>query len=245
MKNYLDFSITKQPDDTTCGPTCLHSIYQYFGDSIDLHTVIEETPKFKEGGTLAVFLACHALKRGYKAKIYTYNLEVFDPTWLTKKGTDIIKKLKAQMDNKTYPKFQTATKGYLEFLENGGELLLEDLRPALIRNYLKKGIPILTGLNATYLHRTMREFGHQGDDDDIRGESVGHFVVLHGYDKEKREVYVADPLYTNPLSTSHYYAAGIERVICSILLGILTYDANFLIIEPKTKDNKNVDLDRR
>ena len=31
--------------------------------------------------TLAVLLGCHALRRGYEATIYTFNLQVFDPTW--------------------------------------------------------------------------------------------------------------------------------------------------------------------
>ena len=32
-----------------------------------------------QGGTLDVFLANHALQRGYKATILTYNLDLFDP----------------------------------------------------------------------------------------------------------------------------------------------------------------------
>ena len=70
-------------------------------------------------------------------------------------------------------------------------------------------------------------------DDDIRGRPAGHFVVLCGYDKETREVLVADPLLKNPLSGTHSYAVSIERVLGAVLLGILTYDANLLIIEPR------------
>ena len=66
----------------------------------------------------------------------------------------------------------------------------------------------------------------------MRGEPIGHFVILCGYDKEERTVLVADPLKSNPLSDSHQYLVNIDRVICSILLGIMTYDANLLIIEP-------------
>ena len=73
--------ILTQPDDSTCGPTSLHAVYQYFDDDISLDQVIKEVSFLEEGGTLAVMLGCHALKRGYKVKIYTYNLHVFDPTW--------------------------------------------------------------------------------------------------------------------------------------------------------------------
>jgi len=103
----------------------------------------------------------------------------------------------------------------------------------LIRKYLNRAIPILTGLSATYLYRSPREFGPHAEYDDIRGEASGHFVVLCGYDQKPKNVLVADPLLPNPVSDSHQYVININRVICAILLGILTYDANLLIIEPE------------
>ena len=48
----LNVRIERQPDYTTCGPTALHAIYGYYGDPIDLDTVIAETPKLPGGGTL-------------------------------------------------------------------------------------------------------------------------------------------------------------------------------------------------
>ncbi len=57
--------------------------------------------------------------------------------------------------------------------------------------------------------------------------------MLCGYDKEKREVLVADPYKMNPVSNDHYYMVSIARLLGAVLLGILTHDANLLIIEPK------------
>ena len=68
-----------QPDDMTCGPTCLHAVYRYFDDDVPLEQVVGEASMLDEGGTLAVLLGCHAQRRGYEASIYTYNLDVFDP----------------------------------------------------------------------------------------------------------------------------------------------------------------------
>ena len=102
----------------------------------------------------------------------------------------------------------------------------------IIRRYLNRAIPILTGLSATYLYRSAREFGPEGKPDDIHGEPAGHFVVLSGYDREAMNVAVADPL-PNPVSNQQHYWVSIDRVICSILLGILTYDANLLVIQPR------------
>ena len=75
------FEIQPQPDDTTCGPTCLHAVYKHFGDDISLEQLLDEVPRSESGGTLGVHLANHALARGYEARILTWNLRVFDPTW--------------------------------------------------------------------------------------------------------------------------------------------------------------------
>jgi hypothetical protein len=45
-------------------------------------------------------------------------------------------------------------------------------------------------------------------------------------------VRIADPLHPNPLAPEQYYEVGFARLVCAILLGVLTYDANFLVIEP-------------
>ena len=229
-KLHLDISV--QPDDITCGPACLHSVYEYYGDSIPLQQVITEVKSLKGGGTLAVLLGNHALQRGYKATIYTYNLNMFDPTWFTENKV-LAEKLQAQATIRNDEKLSFATQGYLEFLERGGKLFFEDLTIGLIRKFLKKSIPILTGLSSTYLYRSVRENPSNDQDDDIAGTPTGHFVILSGYDKETREVLVADPYKMNPVSNDHYYMVSIARLLGAILLGILTHDANLLIVEPK------------
>ena len=234
----LELEILPQPDDTTCGPTCLHAIYRYLGDPADLQTVIREVTQLENGGTLAVMLANHALQRGYRATIYTYNVQFFDPTWFAQPGVDVQAKLVAQAAAKQDQKLQIATAAYLEYLKRGGVIRFEDLTTHLIRKHLVAGTPVLTGLSSTYLHRAAREFGPEDDTDDIRGLPAGHFVVLCGYDKDRRTVRVADPLHPNPLGLGTMYSITIERVLCAILLGVLTYDANMLIIEPHAKQKR-------
>jgi hypothetical protein len=70
--------------------------------------------------------------------------------------------------------------------------------------------------------------------DDIRGLPTGHFVVLSGYKLNNRTVRVADPYSSNPKYSKHYYDVKVDRLVNSILLGILTYDANLLVLEPIT-----------
>lgn len=234
MEN-LEFEILPQPDETTCGPTCLQAVYRYHGHEAPLERVIAEVPPLATGGTLAVHLACHALRRGFSAVIYTYNMQIFDPIWFEDPAR-IPARLRAQMEAKAHDaRLREATPRYLEFLSLGGELRFRDLTAALLREYLRRGIPILTGLSATYLYGCSREV--ETDYDDVAGSPVGHFVVLSGYDPESREVLVADPLHDNPRFGTRYYRVGVDRLISSILLGIVTYDANLLILRPKTSES--------
>src|SRR5690606_8268843 len=228
----LGLIVEPQPDDVSCGPACLHGVYRYYGDSIDLADVIADIRMLDEGGTLDVFLANHALKRGYRVTLYTYNLALFDPTWFALKPQAIRDKLIAQAEAKPDPKLRLATRGYTEFLERGGRLRLRDLEPRLLRRLLSRGVPLITGLSATYLYRSMREVPGTNADDDVAGDPVGHFAVLAGYLAERREVLVTDPYVRDPFAEGGVYAVRIERLINAVLLGIVTYDANLLVVEP-------------
>src|SRR5690606_4284743 len=140
---------------------------------------------------------------------------------------------------KPIPKLQIATDAYLEYLRLGGRIRMEVFSVNLLRKYLQAGIPVLTGLSATFLYGEARERvlenpsgGVSVVPDDIRGLPAGHFVVLCGYDAERREAIVADPLERNPLSKDRKYAVSIDRVFASIMLGVVTYDANLLVLKP-------------
>lgn len=236
-KLILPLQIQPQPDETTCGPTCLHAIYQYWGDQEDLGKVIARTRKLEQGtGTFAVFLACDALRKGYQATIYTYNLKVFDPTWFAR-GVDIAERLRQQRVVKTDSRLRHATEGYLEFLQLGGRLRLTDLSRRLIRGLLRRGLPILSGLSSTYLYRTVREYGPSDLPDDLRGTPSGHFVVISGYDRDNRTVLVSDPYGAHPFGPSREYWVNIDRALGAVLLGIVTHDANLLIIHPRRQSS--------
>lgn len=234
MLDLENFAIQRQPDDQTCGPTCLHAVYRYFGDELALERLISEIPMLEEGGgTLEVMLGVHALRRGYRATLHTFNLRVFDPTWFTERAS-IEHKLAAQLDARKHPKIRLASRGYLDFLRLGGRIRFGDLTSSTLRAPLRRQLPILTGLSATYLHRSMRELPETSQDDDLRGDPVGHFVVLCGYDAQRRNVLVADPL-EHPDTKQSTYPLPIARVVGAIFLGVLTYDASCLVIEPRRR----------
>lgn len=235
VRAFIPFEIAPQPDDRTCGATCLHAIYRYYGDEIDLGTLVGEVPQLENGGTLGVLLANHALHRGYRAEIHTYNLQMFDPTWF-EPGVDLAAKIKRQAELKPAERIQGASEGYLEFLELGGRIAYQELSAELLYGYLQRGLPILTGLSATYLYQSAREDPTTDRADDVGGEPVGHFVVLCGYEAASRTVAIADPLSSNPMADDQLYTVSYERLIGAILLGIVTYDANLLVIHPRKRE---------
>jgi hypothetical protein len=174
------------------------------------------------------------LQRGYNATIYTYNLGMFDPSWFGGGDIDIGERLRKQASAHHDKKLQHATEGYLEFLELGGKLRFTDLTTGLIRGIIRRELPILTGLSSTYLYRSRRVSGPRDLPDDIHGAPCGHFVVLSGYHRKHRTVLVADPYLPNPVARGEsFYSVSIDRVICAVLLGVLTHDANLLVIQEK------------
>lgn len=235
MQKKLKIKIESQPDDTTCGPTCLASVYRYWNDHVELDDLREEVKQFDEGGgTLAVILACHALKRGYHARLYSYNLNIFDPCWSMLENEGIIAKLKEQLVTKGGDKkFNVASLSYIKFLELGGDLRFDECTPDLIEELIDDGYPIITGLSATYLYQSQREDPLTNEYDDVKGLPSGHFVILYGVDNDKQQVFVADPYVLNPVANQNYYLVHLNRLISSILLGVVTYDGNLLLIYPE------------
>ena len=138
VETRLHFHFLKQPDNTTCGPTCLQAVYCFHGDNLSLSDVIQEVPSFEGGGTLAVMLGCHALRRGYDVRMFTFNLQVFDPTWFNADGhmhdgLNLPSKLAQQMEIEPKEKLRLACESCIEFLKLGGRLRMEDLSGNLIR----------------------------------------------------------------------------------------------------------------
>jgi len=235
----INLKIRNQPDDESCGPTSLHSIYRYYGDNISLKKVLDTVERVSGGGTVASLLGCHALDRGYDANIFTYNLKLLDPSWFHEGQTSskiLSRKLAEQKKYKFSKKENEVSDAYAKFSKKGGNIFLKDLSITLLNSFFKESMPVIAGLSATYLYNTPREFYTEAGTaiyDDVRGKPCGHFVVLCGYDEEDKQLIVADPHRKNPLSGDSYYRVGRNRLINSIMLGVLTYDATLLVISPK------------
>ena len=101
----MELNILPQPDDTSCGPTSLHAVYQYYNLDVELAQLIADISSLETGGTLAVYLGIDALRRGMDATIYTYNLKMFDPTWDGLDSSILIDKLEQQQEIKKKKRF--------------------------------------------------------------------------------------------------------------------------------------------
>jgi hypothetical protein len=110
----------------------------------------------------------------------------------------------------------------------GGRVVFDDLSRDLLVQLLSQGQPILTGLSATYLYRTKREYRNEYDD--VRGEPAGHFVVISGYEPGTDQFVVRDPSMHIPFSRTGKYSVPAERLIAAIFLGDVTYDAVLLVL---------------
>ncbi|MGQ0561050.1 MAG: peptidase-C39 like family protein [Gemmatimonadota bacterium] len=233
----LDVERIVQPDEVTCGPTCLRKVFAYFGRPLPLPEVLATLERNEDGGTLAVFLGIAALKQGFGARIYSYDLRIFDPTWFGLDAAALNEKIFERFPYLAEEKRLRAAGAYIRFLEMGGELAFDELTPALIRTILDRDHPVLAGLSATYLYRFPRERWdaelRRHVDDDVRGEPTGHFVVISGYDHWGRKLSVVDPSEHVPVSHKGRISVDSERLINAILLGDVTYDAGLLEVWPK------------
>jgi hypothetical protein len=225
--------IKAQPTESSCGSTCLQAVYTYYHDPVEIEDIMAGITELKTGGVLGANLGVHALERGYHAIIYTHNLRVFDPTWFRLSREQLLSKLEQQMAAGKNEKVTLASELYHEFISKGGEVRLETLSPLFLRDLLARHGPLITGLSATYLYRSKREYGPACDYDDVRGEPQGHFVVISGISQNGQTALIADPHEHNPVAEGQNYSVSTIELINSILIGVITYDANIILIQPK------------
>lgn len=229
-----------QPDDVTCGPTCLRKVYDFYGFDVDMDEVVEGIERNEDGGTLAVFLGMAAMRRGLNARIYSYDLQIFDPTWSQLTRDALVKKIRARFPYLRDAKRKGAAVAYVRYLEMGGELAFDELTPSLLKSIIDRGHPVLAGLSATYLYGFARERWDSAlgrlVDDDVAGDPTGHFVVIGGYDNWGRRLTVLDPSEHVPASDDGRVMVDADRLINAILLGDVTYDAVLLELWPDNEE---------
>ena len=105
------------PDDVTCGPTCQNKVYHFYRRDVPLEEVSKGIDRDQEGGTLAVNLGLAALGRGFHARIFSYNLRLFDPSWAGLRRDALAEKLRLRIPHLREEKSVRAAKAYVEYLD--------------------------------------------------------------------------------------------------------------------------------
>lgn len=237
LRTRLELAVPRmaQPDEFTCGPTCLHQVLLYYKDVRPLPQILAALRRNPDGGTLAVYLGLAALEMGYNAALYPLGLRVVDPTWRGWTFHNLRERIAQRAKVQTNEAWRLEHEAYVQFLDAGGKLFVEELSPALLVRILRREHPVVCGLSATYLYGTMRERSDDLEYDDLRGESAGHFVVLCGYTGGGLHFHVRDPSVHVPFSATGRYTVGAQRLTNAILLGDATRDAVLLEVWPRTK----------
>ena len=225
----LHFAVPPQPDDESCGITCLQAVYGHYGLEIPAESLKHNVVHWHTGGTVGVNLGRHALTQGFSAEIYSYNLKVFDPTWRDLPVKELTAKLKSRQKRIRSSRQKKEIGFYIDFLKNGGVVRFDDLDEVLVKRLFAASRPVICGLSATYLYQTMRELPNN-EENDVIGHPVGHFVVVSGYKADTHEVEIHDPLRRHELSATGTYLLPFQKFSNAVMLGILTYDANLLVI---------------
>lgn len=225
----LNLQVDRQPDDESCGITCLKAIYDYYAHPVTLAKLRNEIEHWRTGGTVSVNLARHALAQGFDAEIYTYNVKIFDPTWKALPSGELAGKLRERHRRVRGKKQKEVIRYYQDFLKRGGRVRFDDLDEELMERLFRRHTPVICGLSATWLYQQPRET-HDNEEDDVAGNPVGHFVVVGGWDAAARMVTIHDPLRRNPFSETGTYRLPFAKFSNAVMLGILTYDENLLAI---------------
>jgi hypothetical protein len=222
----------EQPDDVTCGPACLLMVLRCLGDERDFAEIAARVRRTRDGGTLGVHLGAAALELGYGARIASYNHRVFDPTWRALGRDELVRKLKSSRRHARRARVRESLGAYARFLELGGQVRFPELTSDLLVDTVDRGRPLITGLSATHLYRQVREIPETNVEDDIRGEPVGHFVVVSGYSAGGARFAVTDPANDAPFGRGGRYRVDATRLLNSILLGVTTYDGVLVEVWP-------------
>ncbi len=224
-----------QPDEVSCGPTCLAAVLRFHGlADASPEEVRRVTPRNPDGGALAPFLGLAAMRLGARARCHPFATRVFDPTWRKLSAAECLRRLVQRTEALPEGRLRRVHEAWRTFLEEGGEVALGELRPSELVQALDAGRPLICGLSITWLYQEPRERPEDNTDDDIHGSPVGHFVVVNGYGGSGQSFFVIDPWPEPPFDRSDgVYRVSQRRLTQAILLGDATHDAVILEVFPR------------
>ncbi len=195
-----------QPTNTTCSPTALSMMLDYYNEDISVDEISSKVPQVysEDGepfGTINQQMATWCISLGYDVALYTFDCQVIDQSWAELSKEKLCERLKARKDGWIVPALEKVwtvayAQAYIDFLKADGELYIQPaVNTKLLYELLAEG-PVLPCLCFNTLYgrgRTSNFDEKKSVKDDINGRTWNHSVVIYGYD-EKGNFLVADPI---------------------------------------------------
>ncbi|GBE19956.1 MAG TPA: hypothetical protein ENG87_00210 [Candidatus Pacearchaeota archaeon] len=163
-----------------CGPTSLSMILNYYRKNYSEKQVIDNLEigliKKEDLGARAVDLALLAKKFGFDVICYSYNMELYRPSFSRLSKPGLISEIKKLLQKKHSASNKAVLKTTIKLLENNADFKIKMPSIDDIIKFLKKGIPVILAVNAKILFEVEKLQGFPKIPN-----NMGHFIVLTGF----------------------------------------------------------------
>ena len=188
----LKVPLLRQGEGTNdCGPTCVSMVLNYYSIKNDVNQLTKDIRKIDkkmklpdDSYTYVPQLGLYFLKQGFKVEIVTFNPFLF--TYNDHLNVNPIKSLKAfhervKNKKKVSVEIKRPAKFFIDFIENGGKVVVKIPDEKDIRTEIEHRRPMITLLTSRFLYKQEKKSGFNF-----------HANVITGIDE--KYVYVNDPL---------------------------------------------------
>lgn len=190
MKISYTVALTKQGTQE-CVQASASQILSYYGIHKTIMDIKKEVPVYIDSqginrGTSLGHIAAHFQKLGLSTILHTSDVILFDPSWKKIDSTNLITKLKARLPHLVHGWYDKTTltlivDGYIQYLNNGGQIIFPIIDIPYILKYLKQG-PIYMTVSYNVLNQCSKyDFTKIDTQDDLKGLPSTHAIVISGY----------------------------------------------------------------
>lgn len=208
-----------------CGPMCLKNTYDYLGKQKTLKQIFKEMDVDEDTPTYLPQLARNLHSNNIQTTIVSSQSKVINFAWKDSTKAEIIAKLKRCVVRSKRPEMITEwdkeTLHTLFYLQEGGDIKIDNITKELVNNYLQKGKIIITCVETSWLWGN-RKIKGKAIFNDVLGDQSGHFVVITGIKNDK--YIISDPY---PLNAKNEIK---EISQDHLIVATLIWDAALIVI---------------
>lgn len=223
MKIKLNVKPFKQESPEGCGAAALRSMLDFFGKNMGEKEITEAAGGVQKGeehyGVLMVHMSAASAGMGYAVHAYTYDMGLFKPEWEKLGREELIRNLeglKTKLAGENKKTSENITDSILHLLKNNHDVKIKVPDKNDIVTFLEKGLPVLISVKAMLLE----------GDSKIKPD-VGHYLVVSGYEADKRIFSVIDPFYGKE------YEVEETKLMLAWHVNAIESSAYLLAFEPK------------